>query len=140
MKSNQNCLTRFQSIVHKSRSRWKFRTKISNSAIHGTWSKVLLNITNYMHSAIVIRNGKHGPSCWYFRLYLEFLGWPYSEYIKTANKGCFQWGFLIADYFETVLAIFSCMNMVQTFLRQLRRSLQMEKIVTNAACALQFAP
>ena len=42
---------------------------------------------------IVIRNGKivwkHGPYCWYFRLTLKYLGWPYRAYIKTAKNGGF---------------------------------------------------
>ena len=42
---------------------------------------------------IVIRNGKivwkHGAYCWYFRLNLKHLGWPYRVYIKTAKNGDF---------------------------------------------------
>ena len=42
---------------------------------------------------IVIRNGKivwkHGLYCWYFRLNLKCLGWPYRKYIKTAKSGGF---------------------------------------------------
>ena len=42
---------------------------------------------------IVIRNGKiawkHGPYCWFFRLNLKYLGWPYRAYIKTAKNSKF---------------------------------------------------
>ena len=51
---------------------------------------VYINIyINYY--AIVIRNGKivwkQGPYCWYFRLNLKYLGWPYRAYIKRAKNG-----------------------------------------------------
>ena len=32
---------------------------------------------------------KHRPCCWYFRLKLKCLGWPYRAYIKTAKNGDF---------------------------------------------------
>ena len=61
---------------------------------------------------IVIRNGKliwkHRPHCWYFRLNLKYLGWPYREYSKTATNGSF-WEELVSENdFEAVLATFCC--------------------------------
>ena len=50
--------------------------------------------------------------CWYFRLNLKYLGWPYREYIKTAKNGgiwaalatfyCYHYG---ANASEAVLKI-----------------------------------
>ena len=61
---------------------------------------------------IVIRNGKivwkHGPYCWYFRLNLRYLGWPYRAYIKTTRNGDFCEELLSENDFEAVLANFSC--------------------------------
>ena len=60
---------------------------------------------------IVIRNGKivwkHGPYCWYFRLNLKYLGWPYRAYIKTAKNGVCE-ELLSENDFEAVLATFCC--------------------------------
>ena len=46
-----------------------------------------------LSKTIVIRNGKvvwkHGPYCWYFRLNLKYLGWPYRAYIKTVQNDNF---------------------------------------------------
>ena len=65
--------------------------------------------------AIVKRNRKivwkHEPYCWYFRLNLKLLEWPYREYIKTAEYGCFHCfneKFLIENDFEAVLVTFCC--------------------------------
>ena len=44
----------------------------------------------YLLKTIVIRSRK---IAWYFLLNFEFMGWPYSEYTKTAKNGCFQWVF-----------------------------------------------
>ena len=59
---------------------------------------------------IVIRNRKlvwkHRPYCWYFRLSLKYLGWPYKEYIKTAKNGDFCDELLSENDFETVLVTF----------------------------------
>ena len=61
---------------------------------------------------IVIGNGKivwkHGPFCWYFRLNLKYLGWPYRAYIKTAKNGDFCEELLSENDFEAVLATFCC--------------------------------
>ena len=62
--------------------------------------------------SIVIRNRKilwkHGPYCWYFRLNLKYLGWPYRTYIKTAKNCDFREELLIENDFETVLATCCC--------------------------------
>ena len=59
---------------------------------------------------IVTRNGKivwkHGPNCWYFRLNLIYLGWPYKAYIKRAKNGDFCEELLSENDFEVVLATF----------------------------------
>ena len=49
---------------------------------------------------------KHGSYCWYFRLNLEYLGWPYGHYIKIAKIGGFCEGLLSENDFEAVLATF----------------------------------
>ena len=46
--------------------------------------------------------------------------------------------FLCGGGFDAVSAIFRFYRYGAKLLRQLRKSLQMKKIVTNAACALQF--
>ena len=52
----------------------------------------------YLILNIFIRNGKivwkHWSYCWYFRLNLQYLGWSYRAYIKTAKivtfvRNCF---------------------------------------------------
>ena len=64
-----------------------------------------------IRSIIVITNGKifwkHGPHCWYIRLNLKYLGWPYKEYVKT-KKGSFCEELLRENDFETFLAAFCC--------------------------------
>ena len=70
---------------------------------------------------------------------LKFLGWPYREYIKTAKNGCFHCfseEFLSGNDFQAVLPLFVVTTMVPTLLRQLRRLLQIKKIVTNVPCML----
>ena len=61
---------------------------------------------------IVIRNGKivwkYGPYCWYFRLNVKYLGWPYRAYIKTAKNGDFCLELLSKNDFEAILATFCC--------------------------------
>ena len=48
----------------------------------------------FLQYIIVTRSGKvvfkQGPHCWFFRLNLKFLLWPYRRYIKIAKNGCFQ--------------------------------------------------
>ena len=65
-----------------------------------------------LHSNIVVRNGKivwkHGLYCWYFRLNLKYLGWPYRAYIKTAKNGDFCEELLSENDFEAVLVTFCC--------------------------------
>ena len=60
--------------------------------------------------SILIRNGKivskHGPYCWYFRLNVKYLGWPYKEYIKTAKNNGFREELLSEFDFEAVWATF----------------------------------
>ena len=51
---------------------------------------------------------KHGPYCWYFRLNLKYLGWPYREYIITAINGGYWEELFYENYFEAVLATFCC--------------------------------
>ena len=67
-----------------------------------TWSTII----------IVIRNGKivwkRGPYCWYFRLNLKYLRWPYRAYIKKAKNGNFCEELLSENDFEAVLATFCC--------------------------------
>ena len=46
--------------------------------------------------------------CWYFRLNLKYLGWPYREYIKTAKNSGFCEELLSENDFEAVLATFCC--------------------------------
>ena len=64
--------------------------------------------TQFIHS----HNGKivwkHGPYCCCFRLNLKYLGWLFSEYIKTAKNGGFCEELLSENDFEAVLATFSC--------------------------------
>ena len=61
---------------------------------------------------IVIRNWKivwkHGPYCWYFRLNLKYLAWPYREYIKAARNCGFWEELLTENDFEAVLVTFCC--------------------------------
>ena len=63
---------------------------------------------------IVIRNRKivwkHGPYCWYFRLNLKYLVWPYKAYIKTAKNDDFCEELLSDSAFEVVLATFCCFD------------------------------
>ena len=65
-----------------------------------------------IYITIVIRNGrvvwKYGQHCWYFRLNLKYLGWPYRGYIKTARNCGFCEELLSENDFEAVLAIFCC--------------------------------
>ena len=65
-----------------------------------------------LHLTIVIRTGKivwkYGPCCWYFRLNVKYLGWPYRAYIKTAKNGDFSEEVLSENDFEAVLATFCC--------------------------------
>ena len=61
---------------------------------------------------IVIRNGKivwkHGPYCWYFRLNLKYLGWPYRAYIETAKNGNFCEELCSENDLEAVLTSSCC--------------------------------
>ena len=50
----------------------------------------------------------HGPHWWYFCLNLQYLGWPYGAYIKTAKNGDFFEELLRENNFEAVLATFFC--------------------------------
>ena len=56
-----------------------------------------------LNKTIVVRDRKivwkHGSYCWYFRLNLIYLGWPYRVYIKTAKNGDFCWELLSKNYF-----------------------------------------
>ena len=65
-----------------------------------------------MTSTIVIRNGKlvrkHEPYCWYFRLNLKYVEWPYRKYIKTTKNGGFCEELISENDFEAVLATFFC--------------------------------
>ena len=65
-----------------------------------------------IHLIIVVRNGKivwkRGPCCWYFRLNLKYLGWPYRAYIKISQNGDFLEELLRVNEFEAVLATFCC--------------------------------
>ena len=74
--------------------------------------KVYLPQPSNLSDTIVIRNGKivskHGPYCWYFRLNLKYLGWPYRGYMKTAENGVFCEGFFNQNDFEAALATFCC--------------------------------
>ena len=67
---------------------------------------------NSNNESIVIRNGKivwkHRPYCWCFCLNLNYLGWPYRAYIKTAKNGNFCLELLSKNDFETVLVMFCC--------------------------------
>ena len=74
---------------------------------------------------------KHGPSCWYYHLNFKFLGWPYKEYIKIAKTVACSDDFLSGDEFDAVFPFSVLMSMVRTLLRQLRRSLELKKIITN---------
>ena len=60
--------------------------------------------------SILIRNGKivskQGRYCWYFRLNVKYLGWPYREYIKTAKNSGFREELLSENDFEAVWATF----------------------------------
>ena len=52
---------------------------------------------------------KHGTYlCWYFRLHLKYLGWPYREYIKPIKNGGFCEELLKENDCKTVLATFFC--------------------------------
>ena len=91
---------------------------------------------------IVIRNGKivwkHGPYCCYFHLNLKYLGWPYREFIKTAEDGWFCGKLLNENDFEAVLATFCCYDYGRSLQikRSFRRSLQIKNVVTNVPRAL----
>ena len=61
---------------------------------------------------------------------LEYLGWPYREYIKAAKNDGFCEELISENDVEAVLAI--VMTMMPTLLGQLRRLLQTKKIITNA--------
>ena len=66
-----------------------------------------------VHSVVyAIRNGKivwnQGPYCWYFRVDVKHLQWPYREYIKTAKNGGFCEELHSENDFEAVLAAFCC--------------------------------
>ena len=71
-----------------------------------------LHRLSFVSISIVIWNGKivlkHGSYCWYFRLNLKYLGWPYRVYIKTAKNGHFRQKLLIEKDFWAVLATFCC--------------------------------
>ena len=87
-------------------------------------TKKLTNLKN-----IVIRNGrivwKHGSFIWYFCLNLKFLGLLYNKFIKTAK-----------DLFESFSVLIA---KVQTFLKQLKWSLQIKKIsqMLHVCCSLK---
>ena len=61
---------------------------------------------------IVIRTGKivwkHELYCWYFRLNLKYLRWPYRAYIKTAKNVDFCEELLGENDLEAVKATFCC--------------------------------
>ena len=44
--------------------------------------------------------------CWYFRLNLKYLGWPYIAYVKTAKNCSFMSNYLVKACFEAVLVTF----------------------------------
>ena len=48
---------------------------------------------------------KH-EQCWYFRLNLKYLVWPYRAYIKTAKNGGFCEKLFSENDFEAVLVFF----------------------------------
>ena len=51
---------------------------------------------------------KHGPYCRYFCLKLNYPGWPYRAYIKTAESGDFCEEMHRENDSEVVLAISCC--------------------------------
>ena len=51
---------------------------------------------------------KHRSYLFIFSLELEYIGWPYREYIKTAKNGSFCEELLSGNDFETVLVNFCC--------------------------------
>ena len=58
-----------------------------------------------------IRNGKivwkFGSYCWYFRLNLKYMGWPYRAYIKTAKNGGFCEELLSENNFQFLMTRFT---------------------------------
>ena len=46
--------------------------------------------------------------CWYFCLNLNYLGWPYREYIKAAKNGSFSKELQSENDFEAALVNFCC--------------------------------
>ena len=46
--------------------------------------------------------------CWYFHFNLKYVGWPYTEYIKTVKNNSFCEELLSENDFEAVLANFCC--------------------------------
>ena len=86
----------------------------------GVYYKVMRRQTYFSYSVpiveviivtIVTRNGKivwkDGSYCWYFRLNLKYLEWPYRE-LKIAKNGGFCEELLSENDFEAVLATFCC--------------------------------
>ena len=61
---------------------------------------------NHKKRKDVSHGPKHGSYCWYFCLNLEYLGWPYRQYIKIAKNGGFCEGLLSENDFEAVSATF----------------------------------
>ena len=69
-----------------------------------------IHLNSWHHSHKKQKDGPKntGHICWYFRLNLKYLGWPYKEYIKTAKNGSFCEELLSENDFEAVLANFCC--------------------------------
>ena len=73
------------------------------------WEKRVLSFALLDHSHKKRKDSlETGLHCWYFRLNLKYLGWPYRKYIKTAEKVVFCEEFLNENDFEAVLATFCC--------------------------------
>ena len=87
-------------------------------------------------STIVIRKAKivwkHGPYCLYFGLNVKCLGWPYGNTSKQR-----KWLLAVRIFLVemTLMLLQSFSVLMKMLLRQLKRSLRMKTIMTNAPCA-----
>ena len=102
-------------------------------------TSLFLNLfLNIFNNNIIIRNGKivwkHGPYCWYFCSNLKYPGSQYKEHMKTTKMMDFVRNCLIKMTLKLFCLHSFVMTMVPTFLRQFRRSLQIEKII-NGKCS-----
>ena len=66
------------------------------------------------------------------------MGWPYTEYIKTAKNGGFYEELLSENDFEAVVATFFCYEYGTTLLRKFRKSLQIKEYHHCSSCVIIY--